>query len=258
MKRTISILLVSLSVLLLHPASSFAAFIKIDEFDLTTDGNHHGIAYDNSNWYIADAISNTFKVYDSDFDYIESVTVSGVDDMRGMTYDRNSGHLFIGDLESGIVREVTLEGAEIQQFNTSTFVNALAYDGVTDTVWSAHWNGMLENRTRTGTLISSFDGGQKWSGLAFDKINNTLILLERNDTFYEFNANGTLIGQIISTDLLEGNGQGLAYDSLSGTLWATSQYGDLTIFQDASRVPEPATISLLVIGLLVFPGKKRA
>lgn len=256
MKKTISILVASLSIFLFLSVSSFATFIKINEIDLTTGGSHHGIAYDGSNWYIAAPAKDIFKTYDSNFSYVKSVTVSGVYDMRGMTYDRNSGHLFVGDNISSIVREVTLGGAEIQQFSASSHLNALAYDAVTDSIWSAHFSGIIENRTRTGTLISSFDGGQEWTGLAFDEINNTLILLETNDTFYEFDKNGTLIGEIISSDLLNGNGQGLAYDAFSGTLWATSQYGKVTIFKDASRVPELATLVLLGLGALMVRGKR--
>jgi hypothetical protein len=249
--------LVLLIITIAFVPQASAAFSKIYELDLLTEGNHHGLAYDGSNWHIADPFRDIFKTYDSSFNYIKTVTVSGVDDMRGMTYDRNSGHLFVGDNSSGIVREVTLEGAEIQQFGTGSSLNALAYDAVTDSIWSAHFSGMIENRTRTGALISSFNGGQRWTGLALDEINNTLILLEDNDTFYEFNTDGTLIGQIISTDLLDGNGQGLAYDSFSGTLWATSQYGRVTIFQDAGRVPEPATICLLGLGASSLLRRKR-
>lgn len=251
---------------------AFAAFVKIDEVNLITriefggtsvGISQHGIAYDGSNWYFPNAQGDPFPggsilgKYDNNYEYIESIWIPGLDSTRGLTYDRNSDHLFIGDQDTGIVREITKGGDKIQQFSASGLLNALAYDAATDTIWSAHFSGIIEHRTRSGALISSFDGGLNWTGLAIDEINNTLILLKNTDTVYEFKYDGTLIGQIISTDMIAQNGQGLAYDSMSGTLWATGQFGKLTILQDASRVPEPATLSLLALGAAAMLRRRR-
>ena len=244
------------SVAFVQPAN--ADFQKIDEIHLSTSTSHHGIAFDGSNWHIADPWDDIFNTYDRNFVFLRTRRVAGVGDMRGLTFDKNSGNLFVGDHDTNIVREVTLDGVEIQQFQVSHHVNALAYDAVTDTIWTAAYTGVIERRTRTGSLISSFDRGEQWTGLAFDEFNNTLIALEDGDTFYEFQTDGTLIARIIPTDQLPYNGLGAAYDAATGTLYATSQSpGIVTVFQDPARIPEPATVVLLGLGGVALVCRRR-
>jgi hypothetical protein len=64
--------------------------------------------------------------------------VTGFGDLRGMAYDPNAGHLFVSDA-TGVIRELTLEGATVQKFSIPSvgFLNALAFDPTTDTLWLA-------------------------------------------------------------------------------------------------------------------------
>ncbi len=227
-----------------------ADFSLNTEFQLGSRGNHHGIAFDGVNWHIAASFTNIFRNYDSTFTFISDTTVAGVDDMRGLAYDSTMGGFFVGDQRAGVVRIVNADGTESSQFLTSSGLNAIAYDAVGDSIWLAHFSGLVENRTRAGSLISSFVGGQRWTGLAYDDFNDTLLLLETDDdTLFEYQTDGTLLGEIVSNDMVTGNGQGLAYDSSLGRLWVTSQNGRVAIWDDSSRaVPEPSGKTTILLG----------
>ena len=117
---------------------------------------------------------------------------------------------------------------------------------------------MIENRTRAGALIFDFDGGQNWTGLAYDDFNDTLLLLETNDSLFEFEVDGAALGEIVNNDLVTGNGQGLAYDSSLGRLFVTSQGGEIAIWDDPSRaVPEPSGMLLVCLAIAGFLGNRR-
>jgi hypothetical protein len=223
-----------------------AIFTKTDEIHLTTDGSHHGLAFDGADWHIGNPFTDTIRTYDAAFNYLSTIVVPGVQDMRGIAFDSNSGHLFAGDDSTNVVREITLSGTQVNQFSgagISSSLNALAYDSRDDTIWLAYFSGLIEKRARTGTLINSFSKIPNWTGLAIDKRSNSLLALEDNDTLFEYRFDGTLIGQIIATDQIFENGQGLAYDSNIGRLYATTQIpGVVTVFDDPSRVPEPPTV----------------
>src|SRR5678815_2731766 len=125
--------------------TALATFTMTGSVPLTSSGNHHGIAFDGSQWHIADPFTNIFHNYNSGFGFLGDTTVAGVSDMRGMTYDANSGHLFVGDDGTNIVREVTTAGTEIQQFNSGvSTLNALAYDRRDNSIWLAYFNGQIE------------------------------------------------------------------------------------------------------------------
>jgi len=239
--------------------TALATFTLTGSVPLTSSGNHHGIAFDGSQWHIADPFTNIFHNYNSGFGFLGDTTVAGVSDMRGMTYDANSGHLFVGDDGTNIVREVTTAGTEIQQFNSGvSTLNALAYDRRDNSIWLAYFNGQIEKRTRTGTLISSFTKPQNWTGLALDPINNSLLAMEDGDTVWEMKFDGTTVGQVIPTDQIPNNGQGLAYDFNFGRLYATSQVpGNVTIFTDPSRVPEPASVAVMASACLLLSVRRR-
>lgn len=233
--------------------TALAAFQKTGEIPLATSQNHSGIVFDGLTWHISNALSNTFRNYDAGFNFISETIVLGVGDMRGITFDPNSGNIFVSDDLGGIVREVTLAGIPVNQFDATTAprgANALSYDARDDTIWLAFFDGTIQQRSRTGSLISMFNTPHAWSGLALDTANNTLLALEDNDTLYEYQADGTLIGQIITSDQIQNNGFGIEYDSSIGRLYTTSQTpGVITIFDDPSRaIPEPTRLTLLAVG----------
>jgi len=241
--------------------NAFAAFTKIDEIPLTTSGSHHGIAFDGEFWLIADT-DDGFNRYNSNFTAVGSTTVPGFIDMRGLTFNPNSGNLFLGDNDLSFVRQVTLSGATVGQFATTTnTLNPLAYDGQSDTIWLGYCDGNIENRTLAGSLLSSFSIDDCWTGLAYDDFNNTLLGLSHgNDlVLHEFETDGTPLGQQSLFGQIQDNPQGIAYDSSTGSLYVTSQIpGRVTIFQDASRtIPEPTTCTLALAALCLAMSRRR-
>jgi len=225
-----------------------AGFVQIGGLPMTPPpAIPHGMAFDGLQWHIANAVTDTFTTYTPSFTRLNDASVVGISDMRGLAFDSSTGRLFVGDLETTIVRQVTSTGDIISQFsgNGLNYLNALSYDPVTDTLWLAYFsNGVVENRTKTGDLLSSFaDPAYQWTGLAIDPISRTLLLLETDDKVLEYKLDGTPLGAAIGTDQIAENGQGLAYDPSTGTLYASAQYSDhITVFSDPSRViPEPSS-----------------
>ena len=130
---------------------------------LTSPGNHHGIAFDGANWHIGNPFANNYHNYAANFTYLGDTSVAGVADLRGVTYDANSNHLFVGDDADSHVAEVTLGGAIINQFATgNTTLNALAYDRRDDTLWLAYFNGRIEKRTRAGFPEEFLQDLERW------------------------------------------------------------------------------------------------
>lgn len=257
--------LVVATILLLAPIWAQAQFSKQADIPISTS-NNHGIAFDGSQWHIA-AIINTpsFNTFDSAFTFQNSVTVAGAISIRGLTYDPNSGNLFLGSNANSTVYEVTTSGTELNSFVAgSGNINALAYDPRDDTIWLARFTGEIEQYARNGGLIDSFSTGPDldWTGMALDLCTGNLFLLENGDQVYEYQTDGTQIGLVIPTDQIIGNGQGLYYDASTAQLWATSQNDDAALFQDSTRqvcstiatepVPSTGRLAIWVLSVLIL------
>lgn len=216
-----------------------AQFVKQTEIPLTpTPDYSHGIAFDGGNWHIANLNTPSFNTYNSSFSRISQITIPGLVDVRGLAFDSSTGNLWLGDYTSSRVYEVTTTGTLIQDFPVGTGVNAVAYNPLTDTIWVARFASELQQWSRTGTLISSFSTpGLTWTGLAMDSCSGNLLLMEaQNDLVYEYQTDGTQVGQIIPSDQIIANGQGLYYDAATAELYATSAIDPIiTVFQDPNR-----------------------
>jgi hypothetical protein len=175
-----------------------------------------------------------------------------------LAYDSSTGNLFVSDVATTVVRQVTLSGSTVSSFtgNGTSFLNALAYDPVSDTLWLAYFSGgRIENRTKSGILLSSFsDSSFQWTGLAVDSVQRTLLALETDDSVREYELDGTSLGTIIPADLIDGNGQGLGYDASSGTLYVTAQIpNEVSVFRDPGRtIPEASTTWLVAVATLAI------
>jgi hypothetical protein len=243
---------------LLAPLSgtSSAAFTQTAVIDLPTSGRHYGIVFDGTQWHVADTNNHIYN-YDAAFNYVSTTTVNLLDvNLRGLAYDPQTNHLFAANFENENVRELTLDGQQIQQFQTGALeIDSVAFDPADNTVWTADFTGSLMKYSRTGQLLASFSSLHEWTGLALDTYHDTLLVLDNDDTLYEYDFSGHLLGRIIATDLISGNGLSLTYDSTLGRLYAVSDFGFVTILDDASRaVPEPSAAALLLpaaLGLLI-------
>ena len=235
------------ALVLLGASAAHAVFVNAGSVSLTSPGNHHGIAFDGTNWHIGNTFTTSYHNYSSSFAYLGDTNIGAGADLRGVAYDPNTNHLFTSDDGDSTVREVTIGGTVVSQFNTGiSTLNAVAFDARDNTIWLAYFNGRIDKRTRTGTVISSFTAPHNWTGLALDPVNNTLLAMDDPDTVFEYRFDGTSLGAVIPTDQLSGNGQGLAYNASIGRLYATSQTpGIVTFFDDPSRVPEPASLATL-------------
>jgi hypothetical protein len=248
-----------LSIVLIGTSDARAIFVNTGSASLTSPANHDGLAFDGTNWHIANPFTTTYHNYSSTFTYLGDTNIGAGFDLRGMAYDPNTNHLFTSDDGDNIVREVTTGGTIVSQFNTGiTQLNAVAFDRRDNTIWLAYFTGRIEKRTRTGALVSSFTAAQHWTGLALDPVNNTLLAMDDPDTVYEFRFDGTALGPVIPTDQLPNNGLGLAYDASIGRLYATSQTpGVITFFDDPSRVPEPGSLVLAACAAGIFVRRRR-
>jgi hypothetical protein len=237
-----------------------AEFFKTSQQTLPTqfDAAHENITFDGAHWYISAGLTGRFITYDPDFTSPRFTPLAGFTDTRGMTHDPATGHLFVGDWQSGAVREITTGGATVSQFTGGFSLEGLTFDPRDNTLWLSYFTGAVEHRTRSGGVLSSFNGapGRAWAGIALDPASNTLLLMDNDDTVYEYSFAGAELGAPLPGDQIDGNGLGLFYVPTLGRLYTTSQEGFLTIFDDPARVPEPGGI-LLLGGAGVLLGLRR-
>ena len=247
----------ALVVLAAQPWTSSAnsvGFVLEQVVPIAVDGaGPHGLAVAGDRWYIANTTTAQVSVHDLNFNRVGQFVVPGIADARGLVYDPTDGTLFVGDLTTTVVRHVSLTGTILGQFtgNGAADLNALAYDSVSDSLWLAYFSGgKIENRTKQGALLATFsDPTYQWTGLAVDAVRRTLLALETDDQLIEYELDGTKLGLALGDDPA-GNGQGLAYNAGTGRLYVTSQIGDVvSIYRDASRVPEPGSGPLLVAAI---------
>jgi hypothetical protein len=193
----------------------------------------HGIAQVGDEWFLGNFEFGGWHVYDSNFNQTGSVVVSPpIGTVRGLCYDANAGTMFVGEYSAGMIHETTTAGVILNSFPTvvSGF-NALAFDADNDYIFAVGYQGQVEVLTRTGTQMDLWTGAYNWTGAACDWVNDTILLMEGDDRVLEYEHDGTLIEMVINADCVPGNGQGLAYDSFTGILHCTGQYGEIGIWE---------------------------
>ncbi len=128
-------------------------------------------------------------------------------------------------------------------FNAATgFGNYLGitYDG-TGGLWISRWNSdVVEHRSMTGSLLSSFNTGfNSISCLAMNYSDGTLWMGTQNSqgTFFQFSTTGT-------------NLQTVTYSNMAG---ANTLGGEF----DVNPVPEPASLAVLSLGALVLLRRRK-
>lgn len=158
------------------------------------------------------------------------------------------------------------------------YITDLAWGG-SDTLWLSGYNGIIYHVDLTGALLSSFDSGNLWTGVATDGSSlyttSGLGLLDPASTIYQWDFGGSLLGTIQTplNDTL-----GLGYDSSTGSFWVGGldtlanvnalgaligsplsasgaisgvEFGDLI-----TAVPEPGAFVLVGAGLLLLGGRR--
>jgi len=266
--KTFTFSCVGIALILGVVGQAKAAFIPVDSETLIPFT--WGIAYDgDATWSVGQFISTGWALYDTDFILTGSGGASNTGAKRGLAYDGLTDTVFAARRDAtDAIYEVSLANTVVQQFNTGTSfnLNGVATDSTDGSLWLAYFDGVIENRTSTGGLISSFVGGGvgagDWTGIVVDSFNNTLLVLGGVDELFEYDKSGSLIGQQ-ALSLAGNNGLGVEYIADTGKLYVTSQDGVLTILQDAGRigaVPEPSTLTLFALGgagLVVFVRRRQ-
>jgi hypothetical protein len=204
----------------------------------------HGIAQVGSEWFMAN-FSSGWNVYDASFNQIGTTTTNTpTGETRALVYNSNSGNMFIGEYSGGvgIIHEVTTGGTVLNSFSsTGTSLNALAFNPVNSHLFALHFTGLVVELTTAGAVVNSFTAAGTWTGAAFDAVNNTLLLLNSSpDQVLEYTPAGVFVDTPLAGDAVNGNGQGLHYDSSAGLLHVTGQFGDIGIWH---RTVSPVSIA---------------
>jgi hypothetical protein len=226
-------------ILASNPASAADPFSLVSSTNIGSQC--HGLASDGTDWYVAN-FGDPIRVFDVAWVQIGTLTVPGGRTIRGLAFDIASGNLFLGSYGTQEVVETTTAGVQVNVFPTglASGFNAVAVNDIDGTVWVVGYGGDIRHLTRTGSFLGGFSTPFNWTGAAVDALRNTILLMESSpDTVHEYDFGGATLGLAIASDCVGGNGQGLTYDSFTGVLTATGQYGDLSIWDRPIPISPP-------------------
>lgn len=233
--RILTLLTATLALALFQGAALATTFEFVDETAVVPPPpgtGIHGIARVGDEWFMAN-FNSGWNVYDLNFNQTGTV-VTDIDtgQPRGLVYDSNAGTVFIS-YTGGVVYECTTDGTVLNSFSsTLSSVNALAFNPDNDHLFALGFTGNVVEMTRDGQIVNSFVVGGTWTGAAYDAVNGTLLLMTSDDDrVVEYTTNGVYVDTPLDADAVTSNGQGLHYDSTTGFLHVTSQYGDIAIWQ---------------------------
>ena len=233
--RRLGLLGVALALVLLQGSTLLSIFTLLSVTSVNPPPSGvgiHGIARVGNQWFMAN-FNSGWNIYDMNFNQVgTTTTTSPTGETRGLVYNSNSGNLFIGDISTSTIYEVTTGGVVVNSFSSSGLgLNALAFNPTNNDLFALHFNGLVEELTTAGAVVGSFVASGLWTGAAYDAINNTVLLLNSGlDQVFEYTTTGTLLNTPISGDAVSGNGQGLHYDLNTGNLHVTSQGGNIAIW----------------------------
>jgi hypothetical protein len=245
-----------------------AEFVKQAEFPVQNGA--FGIAFDGTQWHISTEASHQWVNYDANFNFLSTTTAIGVVGFRGIDYNPGSRHIISVDYDANRIRENALNGAAGLSWTPSgvSLPNDIAADPRDASVWYCEFGGIVQHKTFSGAPISSFDTGMNLTGITLDTRHDTLLVLQsgdlptNDDRLYEYTTSGVLVGQLMD-DQIAGNGLALSYNADTGKLYVTSDPNDgtgngtVTVFQDVSRIPEPALVGP-VLGMALLLRRQQA
>jgi hypothetical protein len=211
----------------------------------------HGIALVGSQWFMAN-FNSGWNVYDLNYNQVGTVTTTpNTGAPRGLVLNTNTGNIFLGDYSTNTIHEVTPTGNVLNSFpSTGSQLNALAYNPTNDHLYALHYQGQVIELTTAGGVVGSFSVGGTWTGAAYDSNNNTLLMMNSTpDQVLEYTTGGVLVDTPLPGDAVNGNGQGLHYDSTTGILHATGQYGDIGVWERTVSTPVESTTWGAIKGL---------
>jgi len=140
-----------------------AAFVKVAEIPMATQDNGP-ITSDGATWYIGDYFSRTIHQFDSQFNFLGSLTLTPdyesqpyMDFISGLSYESASGNMWVGNLNYSI-HEFTLSGVEIGKWYVDEVPNGIVYDALDDSIWtSTYGTRVVSHYSTEGSLLGRFD-----------------------------------------------------------------------------------------------------
>jgi hypothetical protein len=185
-----------------------------------------------------------------------------------------SSHIEMYDSLGALVSSVDFTTGIENGNGFPSWIEDMTYGGA-GTLWVSGFNGIVYHLDSTASILSSFDTGHLYPGVATD--GSVLYTTDGfdGDKIYTYSFGGSLLGSV-STGIGGGLG-GIGYDSTDGTLWVGGTAGVLyhvttggtvlgsfttptsSAFHDGLEVgeiggivPEPATLGLFGLGAFLL------
>lgn len=219
----------------------------------------HGIAFANGQWQAANFLSG-WNVYDTSFQQTGQVTTSTpIGSNRAIVFNPADNLFYTATDATSQVYAVDSSGVVQNTFQASddSFLNAMALDPNSQSLFTVHFKGEVFEYTLDGTLLNSFTVPEDLTGAAYDADNDTLLLLRSGDDHVmEYTRDGVFLGWVVDVESVDNNGQGLHYDASTGLLTVTSQDGDIATWY-REPVPEPGSAALLFLGSVTMMRRLR-
>jgi sugar lactone lactonase YvrE len=168
------------------------------------------------------------------------LVASGLSAPRGIAYDA-AGNLFVGDQNGNINQLNPLTGAVIKSKNVASLIDGMTYDPVTGNIWAATSTGLVEVSTDLSTLIKQH-AAPLADGIASDG-KGDIFMRGQDQAIHMYN-----IATGLTTDLTGVPG----FDDLVIVGAAAGPHVDVAA--DPPAVPEPASLTLLGIGIVGMAG----
>lgn len=125
-----------------------------------------GLASDGTHYYIGDIGTLSGTSYHSQIvvtdDFVNVVrtiplySIQGFSIIQGVAFDSSDDTLWCCDASGGKVYHITLQGAVISSFSTSS-PTGIAYSAVDDTLWLLNYSNKIIHMTKAGVTIASYN-----------------------------------------------------------------------------------------------------
>ena len=210
--------------------------------------------------------------FDASYNFIETFAFpapfSG--NLRSIDIDRANGNMLALSNSSRILTEFTPDFNVAQMYSAIqpdlTATAGVVLDPVTNTTWGAGvFTGLVTQYTREGGFLFEFQTEvfDAFNTIAIDWVNQTILLLDpAPDRLVEYTFDGEFVGTpfLAADDDFIGLGtgfpNGIYYDSETARLYVISSIGDLTIWEDLSRLGDTASETVVPDTITVFRGNQ--
>lgn len=239
-----------------HDRSEMADWDLLKNFSLTS-GGQQGVVSDGINiytcsWQVNPSGGYSFYKYDMQGYFIEGFNITGVGQIRDLTYD---GQYFYGSDGSNYLFTIDLVNKKLVGSVSTTCVNIqhCSYDPDNDGFWVGYWNNLrLINRSGQTIRVAPSPSGAHSSGYFKDSIGQSHLYLfcepNSNALVYDYNITTNIMGSSAIFDFAvvpgysNANGGGLA-----GGCYIGPYLGRLAFYGNVQQSPN-------LVGILELNG----